>query len=58
MTWSSQLHHHSSTNKHYAKRLVYALRAGWSDDGALQQQTVVTKLLGNYVSFHLCVLLK
>ena len=58
MTWSSQLHYHSYTNKHCAKRPVYALRAGWSADGVPQQQTVKRKLLGKYVSFYLCVTLK
>ena len=58
MTWGSQLHPRRFANKHCAKRPVCALRAGWSADGVLQQQTVMTKLLGIYMSFYLCVILK
>ena len=58
MTWGSQLHPRSFANKHCAKHPVHAFRAGWTADDTPQQQTVMIKLLGNYVSFYLCVDLK
>ena len=58
MTLTLQIDHRSFTKKHCAKRPVYALRAVWTSDGVQQQQTVMIKLLGNYLSFDLCVDLK